>query len=472
MSYDLEDTIAAVASAAGGAARGIVRVSGPGALACLAKCLVPRDGGLSLAEIQTPVCVAGSLRVEGDAQNPPLLAPGRLFVWPGERSYTRQPSAEFHTLGSPPVLSAVLAQLCRDGARPARPGEFTLRAFLAGRIDLTQAEAVLGVVEARDPRQLGGALEQLAGGLSRPLDQLREQLLHLLAELEAGLDFADEHIEFIALEDVRHRLGEARRAVAGILAQIAARDRRSEAPRVVLTGPPNVGKSRLFNAVVERYGTAPADSAIVSSTPGSTRDYLVAPLALAGLSCELVDAAGDVAEPEVAVDRLTQQAAAVQRAHADVELRCVEFAGASADIIRCAQSGLKEGGIIVLTKLDLAGPAAVAESTFEFHDLVRCSSATGCGIEELVGALRQRLEMLSQEQGGAGYAAATAARCKGSLEDADRALQEAAEMSATAGEELAAAEVRAALTALGEVAGHVTADDVLERIFSQFCIGK
>jgi tRNA modification GTPase len=389
-----------------------------------------------------------------------------LFVWPGERSYTRQPSAEFHTLGSPPVVSAVLGQLCRRGARPARPGEFTLRAFLAGRIDLVQAEAVLGVVEARDGRELGGALEQLAGGLSRPLNWLREQLLGLLAELEAGLDFADEHIEFISPEEVRARLDEGRRVVAGGLAQISSRDRRSELQRVVITGPPNVGKSLLFNALVERYGAAAGESAIVSATPGSTRDYLKTPLELSGVACELVDAAGQIEAATAEVDLVTQQMAAAQRARSNLELRCVEAPSATAETIAQAHREIQGDGFVVVTKVDLAEPRHVAAGA------VPCSSATGRGIDQLAAVVRRKLEAACQERAGAGYAAATASRCLASLEEADRALRAASELAGMAGDELVAAEVRVALAALGNVVGHVAADDVLDRIFSQFCIGK
>src|SRR5207248_7990151 len=128
-----------------------------------------------------------------------------LYLWPTGRSYTRQPSAELHLPGSPPILEAALAAVCQAGARLARPGEFTLRAFLAGRLDLTQAEAVLGVIEAQCRHELDAALGQLAGGLARPLTALREQLLDLLAQLEAGLDFVDEDIEFITAADLERQ---------------------------------------------------------------------------------------------------------------------------------------------------------------------------------------------------------------------------------------------------------------------------
>jgi tRNA modification GTPase len=187
------DTIAAIASAPGGAARGIVRLSGPGVLDCLKRSFVIADEQCSSLEaILAAHAVRGTLRL------PTTRLPCELYYWPGARSYTREPLAELHTLGSPPLLASALAALCQAGARLAQPGEFTLRAFLAGRLDLTQAEAVLGVIDARGRTQLDAALAQLAGGLSAPLGRLRERLIDLLAHLEAGLDFVEEKIEFIS----------------------------------------------------------------------------------------------------------------------------------------------------------------------------------------------------------------------------------------------------------------------------------
>jgi tRNA modification GTPase len=463
MSYDPDETIAAVASNDAGAARGIVRISGPDTAECLRSCFVPCDGA-PLSAGGAALRIVGGIRVQGDDRRPGLVAPGSLLLWPGERSYTRQPAAEFHTLGSPPVMSAVLAELCRHGARPAQPGEFTLRAFLAGRVDLTQAEAVLGVVDARAADDLAGALVQLAGGLSGPLNGVREDLLTLLAELEAGLDFAEEDIEFISRDELRRRLAAGRDVVAAATAQIRERDRRGELPRVALAGQPNVGKSRLFNALAERYGVAATESAIVSSMPGSTRDYLTATLDLDGVRCELIDAAGEESASAEELGRLSQERAQAERSRADLRLRCVEFSDSS---------GVRAGGageLVALTKCDLArGELEHAGDMPE--GVVPCSGATGRGVEELADRLRGRVMEIARESGGAAFAAATAARCAGSLREADRALEAAWNLSA-GHEELVAAEVRAALGALGEVVGKVCADEVLDRVFRQFCIGK
>jgi len=212
--------------------------------------------------------------------------PCDAYVWRDGQSYTGQPIVEVHTIGSPPLLQIVLRALCATGARLAGPGEFTLRAFLAGRIDLTQAEAVLAVIDAHDPQDLNVALGQLAGGLARPLHRLREALLDLLAHVEAGFDFADEELPFIEREELDRQLGAANDEVAAIVRQLALRGEPIDMARAVLVGRPNAGKSSLFNALAGDH------AALVSEHPGTTRDYLVAELDLDGLKCRLIDTAG------------------------------------------------------------------------------------------------------------------------------------------------------------------------------------
>jgi tRNA modification GTPase len=186
MHFAVDDTIAAVASPRGGAVRGVIRVSGPDTLACLEQCFRV-SASRPLRALRVPTRVFGHLQLPG----PIGALPCHLYLWPTTRSYTRQPTAELHTIGSPPLLDAALDQLCQHGARLAQPGEFTLRAFLAGRLDLTQAEAVLGLIDAENTADLQTALRQLAGGVSSPLLQLRSELLDLLAQIEAALDFVD-----------------------------------------------------------------------------------------------------------------------------------------------------------------------------------------------------------------------------------------------------------------------------------------
>ncbi len=451
MTVSLDDTIAAVSSAPGGAARGIVRLSGPQVTSCLGTNFHPL-AETDLITLGAPQVVEGIFRLPGGAE-----LPAELYLWPGQRSYTRQPVAELHTFGSPPLLDAVLRAVCAAGARLAEPGEFTLRAFLAGQLDLTQAEAVLGVIDARSDAQLQTALAQLAGGLSSPLAALREQLLDLLAHLEAGLDFVEEDIEFIATHQLQSQLADAEQLVRRLTRQMESRGESATRLRVVLVGAPNAGKSSLFNVLA---GDA---SALVSDSPGTTRDYLTARVELAGLDCELIDTAG--AEPAKVEHSLAAAAQAMtrqQHQQAQVRLLCLD---ASRPLTAWEQDQLAapESQLVVLTKTDLP------RRTDLLQRAVETSSRTGHGLDEL----RAAIAAFAAAQEETGVVAGTAARCGESLRLAADTLATACALAeADSGEELVAAEIRFALEQLGKVVGAVYTDDVLDRIFSRFCIGK
>jgi tRNA modification GTPase len=470
--HSLDDTIVAIASPPGGAARGIVRLSGPSRGGCLENCFRP-DSPLQLTTLTRATVVPGILRLAGFASS----APCELYLWPGKRSYTGQPVAEVHTLGSPPVLEAVVQAACGGGARPAEPGEFTLRAFLAGRIDLTQAEAVLGVIDAAGAAELDAALKQLAGGLAVPLRRLRNDLLELLAHLEAGFDFADEDLPFITAEELLAQLDARSSQVDELARRLAFRGESAARARVALVGPPNVGKSSLFNALAGRQG------AIVSEVPGTTRDYLIAQLDLDGVKCELVDTAGiddaPIRDETTAVAAAAQQMTHEQFRAAHVRVICVECGGARDGGGEQIREGRVNDGnpteeIVVLTKCDkyVGLPSLTPlSSQAERPCVLPTSAATGDGIADLKAAIRAAVLRLSGPQGE--VVAGTAVRCGESLRLAAASLDRAsAAVSAGIGEELIAAEVRVALNELGKVAGAVYTEDVLDRIFSRFCIGK
>jgi tRNA modification GTPase len=462
MTYALEETIVAIASPAGGAARGIIRASGLGVLNCLSRVYRP-DTDLLLEQVTRPTRISGRLRLDTSDRRLPC----DLLFWPGRRSYTREPLAELHTIGSPPLLEAALRTLCAVGARVARPGEFTLRAFLAGRLDLTQAEAVLGVIDADNGQQLQIALAQLAGGLAAPLGRLRDGLLELLAELEAGLDFVEEDIEFVTCDVLQRTLQRMIQAVSAVESQMIARAVASELPTVVLCGAPNVGKSSLFNALVE------SAEAIVADVAGTTRDYLTAQLHLNGLRCLLVDTAGVDAElPRNQLDQAAQHATGRQRSAADIELFCVDATRVADDWERAQLATVSPTSrrIVVLTKSDRISPLRVDAARCE--NVLMTSSSTGAGLEELRARLARELAEATTTSSSS-IVAATATRCRESLRLAREALIRAATIAATrGGEELIAAELRSALEDLGHVVGAVYTDDILDRIFSRFCIGK
>ena len=436
---DVGATIAALASPPGLAARAVVRVSGPSSAASVRTVFSPNDAA-AWADAAVPTRYAGSVRLDG------VAVPAACQLWPTSRSYTGEPAAELHLPGGDVLAGVVLEALQAAGVRPAARGEFTLRAFLAGRLDLTQAEAVLGVIDADDPAALEGALSQLAGGLSMPLAELHEQLIVDLADLEAGLDFADEDLDFVSRAAFAGRLAAARRLVDELLRQAGERTVDEAVATVVLNGPPNAGKSTLFNALLGR------DAAIVSNLAGTTRDDLRGDWHLPGRTVRLIDTAGE----DAGLDAVTLAAETRRRdrvAAADVVLQC------GVDDARPAGPNV----ILVQTKSDL-GHAAVAGA-------VAVSARTGAGLAELARAVERRLDRDPSERGG--LVATTAARCRGSLKLADQRLTMAASLlAAGGGDELVAEELRGALAAIGRVLGQVSPDDVLDRVFSRFCIGK
>ena len=456
MAYSLEDTIAAVASAPGGAARGIVRLAGPKVIECLERCFAPRDS-VCLRKQTRATVINGTLRVEAME----LPVPCDLYLWPTSQSYTRSPLAEIHVFGSPPILGAVLQTVCARGARVAEPGEFTLRAFLAGRLDLTQAEAVLGVVDSNDRRQFDVALCQLAGGLSGPLKQLRQSLVDLLAQVEAGLDFADEDIEFISTGQLKQRLARAADDVARVAEQMDSRAESVETPRVVIVGGPNVGKSSLFNALTT------SAAAIVSHVPGTTRDYLTAELELDGVKCQLIDTAGiNDGLDDKPISEKAGEITSRQRETSHVEIMCLDAtrpptAAERTELTSCDNPRR----LVMMTKCD------AARNTGPGFPFTQTSSHTGLGLDMLRAELRRLI--LTEPTGDCAVVAATAARCRECLRGAKESLDRARGLAASSGgEELIAVEIRTALVELGKVVGEVYTDDILDRIFSRFCIGK
>ena len=423
--------------------------------------MVDRFLDATLVAANRPTVVAGAFRLSGMS---PL--PCDVYYWPNGRSYTGQPVVEIHTLGSTPLLDAVLNAVGEAGVRLAGPGEFTLRAFLAGRIDLTQAEAVLGVIDAVDPQQLDVALAQLAGGLAGPLHELRDRLLDLLAHLEAGFDFADEDLPFVTSDELRRQLEAAQAVVDRLARQMASRSETTEQIHVVLLGQPNTGKSSLFNALARKAG------ALVSKHPGTTRDYLTATLDLDGVKLQLIDTAGVRPKPpdkdsaHAELEQAAQSKTLDQSRRADVEVLCLDATRAPNDWEQAQLAHAPRGQrVIVTTKVDMASSEHLAEIG------LATSSVTDEGIDALREALRDAV--LTAGAGGSHVVAGTAIRCRESLRLAAECLDRAGRIvESEAGEELVAAEIRVGLEEIGKVAGAVYTEDLLDRIFSRFCIGK
>jgi tRNA modification GTPase len=450
----MTDTIYAPATAPGRAAVAVVRLSGP----ATGEALKAMAGRL-------PFPRRASVRRLKDAAG--VVFDEALVLWmPGTANYTGEDSAELQLHGGPAVVEAAINALAalNDqglGLRLAEPGEFTRRAFENGRLDLAQAEAVADLVDAETQAQARQALAQLEGGLSRRYDRWRDILVEALAVLEAAVDFPDEDLP----EDVAQR---ARPGLTQLLAEIEAaltdadRGRQvREGYRIALVGAPNAGKSTLLNALARR------DAAIVTATPGTTRDIIEVPLILAGYKVLLADTAG----MRDSVDPIEMEG--VRRARAWAQ-------GADLRILLADGSGGREwegpaalgraGDLLVRTKADL-GRGSLAGPLKNFglaHSLqtLAISVTGGQGLEALETALEQRVVTALS---GADLPAATRLRHVESLTAARDYLDRALAQTEV---ELAAEDVRLAARALGRVTGRVDVEDVLDRVFSSFCIGK
>jgi tRNA modification GTPase len=448
------DTIVALSSAAGPGARAIVRLSGARALS-VALGAFSNQGGNPLTPGPSPLRGEGGGRrlLQGEIRFPGLASglPADLYVWKAPRSFTGQDVTELHTISCMPLVELMVAQCLNAGARAAQAGEFTMRAFLGGKIDLTRAEAILGVIKAGNRDELKQALAQLAGGIARPLHELREDLLNLLADVEAALDFADEDIHFVEHGKLLQRLTTGLALVTLLRRQIDQRAVGARAFRVVLAGRPNAGKSSLFNAL------AGGARALVSAQPGTTRDYLVTRLDLAGVAIELIDTAGS--RPGVnGIEGQAQMLGRQQAERADLVLLCVE-GGQVTDEERAWLNGCQPAVIGLATKCDVWSPPIGWRGT---------STVTQDGLSEL------RLFLADRARAHARPALAPSlSRCRhhvdACLEHLRRAHSIALENDPP---ELLALELRGSLEELGAIAGVVYTDDLLDRIFSRFCIGK
>lgn len=438
-------TIVAIASPPGGGARGVVRVSGPGTFALLealalslqgdGRGFVRREAILRLVEWPPVACA--------------------LWVFKTPRSYTGEDACELHLPGSPPLLNAVVRALVAAGARPAAPGEFTRRAFLNGRIDLARAEAVLALTNAEADGEARAAARALLGGLARAIDGAKSLVLDALAHVEATIDFPEEDLPGLASDSaIASRVERAQALLEALEGRsFATRVPRGE-PVVVLAGAANAGKSTLLNALARR------EAALVSPRAGTTRDAVVAEVELSpGLRVRFVDTAGDK-EAEGSIEREALARSRELAASADLVVFVVDLS---------APGGAPpEGALVVGNKCDLA--------TGESHDdasarpELRVSATTGAGMEELAATIAGRLERaeLSSDLVQTERQARLVARARERLGAASALLRS----SEPAKLELSAVDLRAVLAALGELTGAVATDDLLDRIFGEFCIGK
>lgn len=455
-------TIVAVATPPGRGGIGVVRLSGTEAIPIAAKLFHESRA------FRPRVAHYRILRDSGGERIDDAL----ITCFQAPHSYTGEDVVEIGTHGSPVVLDWLVRAAVEHGAVPAKPGEFTERAFLRGRLDLTAAEAVRDLIDAQTMGQARVAAEQMGGAIAGQVRPTKQALIELVATLEAGIDFAEDDIDTLPAETIDRRIAALQPGLNVLLASFAHGRLLRDGLRLALIGEPNAGKSSLFNRLVER------ERAIVTATPGTTRDVIAERIALNGVPVELLDTAG-LRDTLDEAERMGVERSREAMADADAVLLVMDAtqpphtAAGTLDLLRSRPVIVVENKIDLLTdrgqRVDPSSTATLSPDDAQWRR-VRVSARTGEGVGEL------REAVLALAQGGshaAGSATLTNLRQRDAVERATTALQRArAATQSHTPHEMLLLDLYEALRSLDELTGETTPDDVLHLIFSTFCIGK
>ncbi len=462
MKVILNDTIAAIATPQGEGGIAVIRISGPESSALLQRIFFKRDGK-ARKDYASHRLYHGIIK---EPKNEEIIDQVLVSFMKGPRSYTGEDTAEIYCHGGRLVSMLILEVVTDAGARMAQPGEFTRRAFLNNRIDLTQAEAVLDIINAKSRSALKSGLKQLEGGLSERFEQIKEKLIELKMRLETAIDFPEEELDDFDREAFLAVLEDVSRDTAKFLNYSEEKKGLKEGYRLVIAGPPNAGKSRLLNALLEE------DRAIVHFSPGTTRDLIEEERMIGGVLFRLIDTAG------LRKNALEVEAEGINRSRKRIREADLLF------FVLDASLALREDDLEIITNIE--GPdvflvcnkkdlemkldVSLLGDRFPSFPLFIISALTGAGVEDLRKAavmwVRQKAESSESD-----ILAGVRHRklLKEILENLARAGKRVEEGSSP---EFPAADIMAALDAVGEVTGEATPDDVLDLIFSRFCIGK
>ena len=450
--FDQHDTIAAQATAAGEGGIAIVRVSGDACQTILARVFRPLNG----RPLENRMLTFGHV-VDGEE----IVDEAMAVLMRAPHSYTREDVAEIQCHGSDALVRRILYLLLRAGARMAGPGEFTCRAFMNGRIDLAQAEAVMRMIRAGSERAMRSAIRQMEGGVSAFVRHAREEIIALLAEIAAAIDFPDEVEESETAQAVHARCAATAKRLRESCNTRAGRIE-DEGLRVVLAGRPNAGKSSLLNALLEE------ERAIVTDIPGTTRDTLTEAVQMGGVRVHLTDTAG-LREASDAVERIGVARAKKALEQADVRLLVIDGSQPFSDEDKKTLMGL-DPHAVVLTKGDLNAivDETQIEAAFPGVECIAVCAVTGEGLD----ALREVILSFAPQEGEESAAlsqarhAQAALRACDALEEAMRAIDDGMPL------DVCAVDLSAALDALGEITGETMNEEVISQVFARFCVGK
>lgn len=471
-----EDTISAVATPSGEGGIGIIRISGPDTLS-IASRFVSIRAGIPLSKMESHRLYLADIIDVAAVPPPQVFASSQapideaLVVYmKGPHSYTAEDVIEIHAHGSQAVLARISEISLQAGCRLAMPGEFTKRAFLNGRLDLSQAEGVLDTIRATSEQSLAVAQRHLRGDLKRAVDKLRARLLATLAHLEAGIDFVEEDIEFVGREELRKVLSETAEVIEAALNSARTGRVLREGARVVIVGRPNAGKSSLLNCLLGD------NRAIVTNTPGTTRDLIEETVRFDGCTLSLTDTAG-LRETTDDVEREGIRRTNDAIRDADLLIVMVDASEglqtAQTVDVRMFQN---RNFIVALNKVDLLSPEQLEQLLLELSlpgDIIALpiSTLTGEGLAALRDTIRQRTGLWTLEPFQSVMITNVRhqeilLRCRDYLVKALDSIESGTHP------ECVAVDLRGAADALGEITGAITSDDILNRIFSEFCIGK
>lgn len=454
-----DDTICAISTAIGLAGIGVVRVSGANAFQFVQPLY---KGSSKLSETPSHTARYGHLIDPSDQKT---IDEALFLIMKAPRTYTGEDVVEIQTHGNPFLLEKILSLLITQGARLATPGEFTRRAFLSGRIDLAQAEAVMELITAENWNHHDWALSQLKGNLSDRIESLRKRLLQVLAHIEASIDFSEEGITFWTPAEMKKEVGSVSEEVRSLLAGYAEGRKIRDGLTVVIIGRPNVGKSSLMNLLLKE------DRAIVTPLPGTTRDILQEMVHIDGLPLRITDTAGyrETNDP-IETEGVRRGEEALGKADLVLwMLDASEVYQREDEALSRRLKGLQK--IIILNKADLPAHlhAIRVRSENPESPIISLSTVTEEGLTDLKREIKKLLGRQPEKE----RPLVALLRHKVALERAEKGLQQANEtLEQNASWEFLAADLREAADALGEIVGETAPDEILDQIFNQFCIGK